>query len=89
MIAILVLIMGADIARPWEILGDTRWAALMIVGMSAWVWANWLALREEEREQRTGWKPGLTEADPSGVRTLPLTPVQRRFLAVMRRYKHR
>ena len=88
MIAILILIMAAQIAPQWESLVDAGWAALMIVGMSVWVWANWSALCEAERAQRAGRKQDLTEAARLQVRTLPLTPVQRRFLEAIRRYRY-
>jgi hypothetical protein len=50
MIALLVLIMGVHTSTRWKILVDAGWAALTLLGMSMWVWANWSAIREEERE---------------------------------------
>ena len=88
MIAILVQIMRADIAARWEILVDAGWATLMILGMSVWVWANWPELRTEERKQRAGRKHDRAVADRFQGHTLPLTPVQRRFLNAMRKREH-
>jgi len=87
MIALVVLIMCGHISARWEVLVETAWAALTIIGMSIWVWANWSALCDEEREQRTRRLQNLSGADQFPARDLPLTPVQRRFLDAMRRQK--
>lgn len=81
--------MQAQIPPQWEILVDGGWAALLIAGMSIWVWANWPALCEEERRQRTQRKQYVGMAHRSLPHTLPLTPVQQRFLDTMDRYGRR
>ena len=85
MIALVVAIMRAHLASGWAIGAEIAWSTLMIAGMSVWVRANWAALQREERAQRAAHKRRVRGQPATLVRTLPLTPVQERFLAMMKR----
>ena len=83
MIGLVVAMMRAHLPSEWETGAEIVWSILMIVGMSIWVRANWSALQREERTQR-GADARQGRCQPvTPARTLPLTPVQERFLAVM------
>lgn len=89
MIALGIILMQAHIARQWEPLIDTGWAAIAIAGMSIWVWANWSALCDEDHRQDADRKHRLAGQSQPGASTQAQTPVQRHFLATMRRYSRR
>lgn len=89
MIALGIILMQAHIARQWEPLIDIGWAAIAIAGMSIWVWANWSALCDEDRQRGNGLKRERGESNQAEAPAQPLTPVQRHFLATMRRYSRR
>jgi len=83
MIGLVVAMLRAHLASEWETGAEIAWSMLMIVGMSIWVRANWAALQREERAQRAAHMRRGRCRPATPVRTLPLTPVQERFLAVM------
>lgn len=83
MIGLVVALMRAHLSSGWETGAEIAWSVLMIVGMSIWVRANWAALQREERDERAVHTRRLPGRPVLPARTLPLTPVQERFLAVM------
>jgi hypothetical protein len=90
MIVNLLLLMWAELPASWYPIIEGTWAVLTLCGMSLWVWVNREALRENERRRRTKRKrqPQAQSAQAS-LRSIPLTPVQRRFLDVMDRQRPR
>jgi hypothetical protein len=79
MIGLAVVIMRAKVGSGWVTSAEIAWSALMIVGMSMWVRANWASLQREEYAQRGRQK----HRHVPSARAFPLTPVQERYLAVM------
>jgi hypothetical protein len=73
MIGLMVAVVRAHLSSRWEIGAEIMWAALMIAGMSMWVYANWAALKHAEAQDRA-----------AAGRRVPLTPVQKRYLAVIK-----
>jgi hypothetical protein len=75
------------IPPTWEMAAQGLWCVLTLGGMWLWVWLNQEALHDEDRANQGADKyddPGPAEDDG---RTIPLTPVQKRFLEVMKRRK--
>jgi hypothetical protein len=83
MIGLLMLVMLARLSPGWETMADIAWAVLTVAGMGVWVRLNWAALLHEEREQRMSAMRRASRGHDTPARTLPLTPVQQQFLAVM------
>ena len=83
MIGLVVAMLRAHLSSGWETGAEIAWSALVIVGMSIWVRANWAALQREERAQRAAHMRRGRCRPATPVRSIPLTPVQERFLAVM------
>jgi hypothetical protein len=79
----------AGIPPSWQTTVRIAWCLLTWGGMVVWLWANRAALRDEERAKRRAGKPYRPAAQPETARTIPLTPVQRRFLEVMERHERR
>jgi hypothetical protein len=84
MIAGRLVLIWADLPDSWSTIIDWVWSVLTLAGMSAWVWFNREALREEDqRARRKAHQHPPLPARPMSPRTLPLTPVQRHFLDVI------
>jgi hypothetical protein len=79
----LLLVMLAQFSPGWETVVEVVWAALTIAGMAVWVRLNWAALQREERSARMHTTHDAARRAAVQARTLPLTPVQKHFLAVM------
>ena len=84
----LLLVTLAQLSPGWETVVEVVWAAVTIAGMTVWVCLNWAALQRAERIDRTRATHGATCRADVQARTLPLTPVQRHFLAVMQQTDH-
>jgi hypothetical protein len=54
-----------------------------------WVWANRVALRDDDRAKHLARTRHTSSARADDARTLPLTPVQQHFLEVMERHEQR
>ena len=80
-IGLMIVIMMANLPPPWTTFAEIGWCVLTTVGMGIWIRGNRAALMYDERKQRTHQRPVPLGAQ-SG-RTIPLTPVQERFLAVL------
>lgn len=86
MIGLMILIMMANLPPPWTTVAEIGWCVLMTVGMGIWIHANRTALMYDERKQRVHERYANERRVPPGAqggRTIPLTPVQERFLAVL------
>src|SRR4051794_13527231 len=83
MIGLMVALMIAHLPPAWVTAAEIVWSVLTIVGMSIWVRTNWAALQREERAQRDAEKRRCLGQSALPPRSLPLTPVQEHFLAVM------
>ena len=79
----LLLVLLARLSPGWDTAVEVVWAALTIAGMAIWIRLNWAALQREERTDRMRTVRGAGHRADVQARTLPLTPVQRHFLAVM------
>ena len=84
----LLLVMLAHFSPGWETVVAVVWAALTIAGMALWVCLNWAALQHEERIDRMRITHGAARPADVQARSLPLTPVQRHFLALMEKTDH-
>ena len=88
MIGLMIVIMMAHLSSGWKVGVEIAWSTLTIAGMSIWARVNWAALQREEREQRTADECRALHRPEQLKRTIPLTPVQRRFLKVIGQNKH-
>jgi hypothetical protein len=84
MIAGRLVLIWANLPDSWSTIIDWVWSALTTAGMSAWVWFNREALREQDQHahRKAHHHPPIL-ARPTSPRSLPLTPVQQHFLDVM------
>jgi hypothetical protein len=87
MIVLMIVLLQAHLSASWETAGEIAWSVLALVGMGLWVHVNWAALQDEEQQKR-GRRPTPDQSGPPESRTIPLTPTQRRFLAVTRAHRH-
>src|SRR5262245_24175933 len=81
----LLLVLLAQLSPGWDTTVEVVWAALTIAGMAIWVRLNWAALQREDHTDRLRITHGAAHRADVQARTLPLTPVQRHFLAVMKK----
>jgi hypothetical protein len=81
--SMLLFVMPRAIPASWEMAAQVAWCVLTLGGMGAWVWLNQQALWEEDQARQRGETRAGRRASPNDGRTIPLTPVQERFLAVM------
>jgi hypothetical protein len=89
MLGLSALTILAAIPTPWRTAMHVVWCLLTWGGMSVWVWANRVALRDEDRGKRIACARRAPEAPADAARTLPLTPVQQHFIEVMERQDRR
>ncbi|MEO7909083.1 MAG: hypothetical protein ABIV47_05480 [Roseiflexaceae bacterium] len=83
MIGLVVAMLRAHLSSSWEIGAEIAWATLMIAGMGMWMRANRVALKRSDDQERAAAVQRVPRLPEQGARTLPLTPVQQRYLAVM------
>jgi hypothetical protein len=86
MLGLSVVTMLAAIPAAWQTAVHIVWGLLTWGGMVVWVWANRVALEDEEQAKNLARTRQAPSEDANGARTLPLTPVQRHFLEVMERH---
>lgn len=86
MVGLSVLMMWLSIPAPWRTVWHVVWSLLTLGGMSVWVRANSAALLDEDRARHTEHKQHTSSAPADTGRTIPLTPVQQRFLEIMERH---
>ena len=84
----LLLVLLAQLSPGWDTAVEVTWAALTIAGMARWVRLNWAALQREERTDRLRSTHCAAHRADVQARTLPLTPVQRHYLAVIETTDH-
>jgi hypothetical protein len=89
MLGLSVLTMLAAIPAAWQAAVHIVWGLLTWGGMVVWVWANRVALQDEDRAKHLARTRQAPSAPADGARTLPLTPVQQHFLEVMERHDRR
>jgi hypothetical protein len=75
MACLLFVVGNTPLFRLWEIVVESVWCVVLLAGMTLWLWLNWTAL--QHADQRATPRCAMPEQPP-------LTPVQRRFRAVMR-----
>lgn len=80
MIGLMLAIMAAQLAPDWTTAAEIGWCALTIAGMGLWVRGNRAALLREDYQRRS---PGRAPQAAPAERTIPMTPVQDRFLAAL------
>jgi hypothetical protein len=89
MIGLLLLIMRAQLSPGWEQVVDGVWSVVTLGGMGLWAWLNNDALNNEKRERRLRRAKGTgSPASRLALRDIPLTRVQRHFLAATQRPDH-
>ncbi len=89
MLGLLIIAMMLGFPQQWEIVVAIGWSVLIILGMSAWVYANWAALTEEERAQRrTHTKGSQPQLGDHAVRDRSLRFVQQHGLDVVQVHEH-
>jgi hypothetical protein len=89
MLGLSVLTMLTAIPAAWQTAVYILWGLLTWGGMVVWVWANRVALEDEDRAKHLARTRNTPSARADGARTLPLTPVQQHFLEVMERHDRR
>jgi hypothetical protein len=88
MSGVLLLLMRLVISAAWEMVVQGTWCVLTLGGMWVWVRIHQDVLRDEDRAKQREQRRDKYAAPADGARTIPLTPVQERFLAVMEREKN-
>ncbi len=88
LMSVLLLVLLAQLSPGWKTIVEVAWAALTIAGMAIWVRLNWAVLQREERTDRLRSIHCAAHRADVQARTLPLTPVQSHYLAVMETTDH-
>jgi hypothetical protein len=79
----LFVILPFVIPLAWKTSAQSVWCVFTFGGMSVWIWHNRDRFKADDRTPQAK-PPRATHGLPSDVgRTIPLTDVQARFLAVM------
>jgi hypothetical protein len=86
MLGLSVLTMFTAIPAVWQTAVHLLWWLLTWGGMAVWVWANRVALEDEDRAKHLARTRPTPSAHADLASTLPLTPVQQHFLEVMERH---
>lgn len=77
-----LFILPVLIPPAWEVAAMGVWCFLTLGGMWAWIWMNRDELRDEDRSKQQGYQRDKRR-DADEERSVPLTPVQERYLAVI------
>jgi hypothetical protein len=85
MSSLLLFIGPLVLSAAWEMAAQVVWSVLTLGGMWLWVWKNQEALAEDDRAKHPRQRSRERDDGTIDRRTIPLTPVQRRYLAVMER----
>jgi hypothetical protein len=85
--SLLLFIGPLVLSAAWEMAAQAVWSVLTLGGMWVWVWRNQEALKEDDRAKQLRDRSHERDDETHGRRTIPLTPVQERFLAAMEREK--
>jgi hypothetical protein len=88
MVVLLLSVSLASLPQAWKTAVQVIWLFLTSAGMGVWVLLNRTGLQEEEWKKPTAWEQYAEPSSADLKRTIPLTPVQQRFLAIMKRRDH-